>query len=185
MHGATADTEEELIPDLDHAIFNFFPRNAEVRSRVRSIRIATVSGATDPDADGISDAPGIGSSQIAFGWGGIIYEWSASSTGAGINTSRQTPANTTFEVELWAPRVHYPFEGTYRRTIPNWFQLNGGRADALFGEQSEKDSYWRPFIFVPRNGGVQVRVYNYLTTSVTLINVVLFTIEPIEILDEE
>ena len=177
--------EAALRPNLDYLVYNYFPGVAGWRTRVRSVRFATVAAATDPDADGISDVPTKVTSAVEFGWGGLVYEWNASSTGVGINTSREAPATTTFEVSFSVPRIEHPWEAHENATLSPFARRESTRADTLFGEQSQQGRFLYPVIFVPRGGVLIVNIFNLLTAEVALINVTLFTIEPEEtILDD-
>ena len=162
-----------------------FPWATSWRSRVRTVRFASVVGATDPDADGIADQPEKGTSNVEFGWGGLVYEWSASSTGAGINSARETPATTTFDVAFSVPRIQHPWEAHEPGTLSPFRRRESTRADTQFGEQSQLARFLYPVIPIPKGGVLEVSIYNLFASTVTLINVVLFTIEPQEPLGDE
>ena len=145
-----------LIPEIDKYINRFFPGVPikRFRSKVRSVRFASVAATTQA------------SLPVNFQFGGLIYEISGSTTGAGINTSRSTPGNQTWEMQM-----------TFPGDVPIWDGY--ARADALFGEDGTRHRYFIPPIWVDKATPITCSVENRLTSTVTLINVVLFTIEPI------
>ena len=145
-----------LIPEIDKYINRFFPGVPikRFRSKVRSIRFASVATVTQA------------SLPVNFQMGGLIYEINGSTTGAGINSARNAPGNQTWEMQM-----------TFPGDVPIWDGY--ARADALFCEDGTRHRYFIPPIFVDMATPITCSVENRMTSTVTLINVVLFTIEPI------
>ena len=146
-----------LVPEIDKYIARFFPGIPikSFRSKVRSVRFSS------PGASG-----GTASQNISFQFGGLIYEVNGSTTGAGINSSRNTPGNQTWELQM-----------TFPGDVPIWDGY--ARADALFGETCDRHRFFIPPIYVDKGTPVTVSITNQLSSAPTLINVLLFTIEPI------